>query len=407
MRNKLYAIVLGLTAFSVAAFRSHLAPDSRSHHVTTLYAASRRKFLDESFGQVILSTSTGLWVPPSSNAIESQITMSKQSIDLPPIGLGAWSWGDAIFWGYNPSQDAELERVFDYAVQASSKLGTKALFDTAELYGLGRSESLIGTFRQNWNDKVLIASKFAALPFRTSSTSVIKACEASVKRLGGQPIDLYQIHFPNSWSNADYWDGLATVYERGLVRAVGVSNYGSDALRACHASLASRGIPLSTNQIQYSLLYRWPELNGLIDTCKELDVKVLAYSPLALGFLTGKYSTSQLPDGPRNSIGKQLFQTPDYENLIQLMKEISSKRVGASVSQVAINWARAKGTIPIPGARTLAQVQQNYDALDWNLSSKEVEMLDLAAESVTSFLTPDKSPFPREDINTHLKMFDS
>jgi pyridoxine 4-dehydrogenase len=145
----------------------------------------------------------------------------------------------------------------------------------------------------------------------------------------------------------------------------------------------------------------------LIDTCKELDVKVLAYSPLALGFLTGKYSTSQLPDGPRNSIGKQLFQTPDYENLIQLMKEISSKRVGASVSQVAINWARAKGTIPIPGARTLAQVQQNYDALDWNLSSKEVEMLDLAAESVTSFLTPDKSPFPREDINTHLKMFDS
>jgi pyridoxine 4-dehydrogenase len=320
------------------------------------------------------------------------------------MGLGAWAWGDPIFWGYNPSQDDELRRVFDYAV-ANSK-SERTLFDTAELYGLGRSESLLGTFSKDCSDKVAIATKFAALPFRLSATDVVKACEASVERLG-RPIDLYQIHFPNAWSNAEYWDGLAMVYDKGLVKSVGVSNYGSDALRACHTSLSQRGIALATNQIQFSLLYRWPEANGVMDTCRELNVKVLAYSPLALGFLTGKYNNTHLPDGPRSTLGKQLFQTSDFDNLIDTMKVVASHHDGATVSQVAINWARAKGTIPIPGARTISQVQQNYGALEWNLSPTDVEALDEAGAKVTTFITPDKSPFPREDIKTHLKMFDS
>ena len=101
------------------------------------------------------------------------------SIDLPPMGLGAWAWGDPIFWGYNPSQDEELRKVFDYAV-ANSKSG-RTLFDTAELYGLGRSESLLGSFSKNCGDKVVIASKFGALPFRVSATDVVKACEADRK----------------------------------------------------------------------------------------------------------------------------------------------------------------------------------------------------------------------------------
>ena len=163
------------------------------------------------------------------------------------------------------------------------------MFDSAELYGLGRSETLLGNFinQQEENNKdddaVIIATKFAALPFRTKPESVVKACEASVKRLGGRPIDLYQIHFPNAYSNAEYWDGMAMAYEKGLIKAVGVSNYGIDATRACHDALAKRGIPLATNQIQHSLVYRYPEENGLLQTCDDLGVKVLSYSPLALG----------------------------------------------------------------------------------------------------------------------------
>ena len=223
----------------------------------------------------------------------------------------------------------------------------------------------------------------------------------------GEPIDLYQIHFPNAYANEDYWDGLADVYDQGLVKNVGVSNYGVDALRKCHAKLAERGIKLASNQIQMSLLYRWPLENGLLDTCKELDVTVLSYSPLALGYLTGKYNKSNLPKGPRAKIGEQLFaEDSSFDNLQTVMKDIATKHNG-EVSQVAINWAISKGTTPIPGARTLKQVKQNLATLDWRLTDDEVKALDDASSKVTGFVTPDKNPFPREDRDTGLKMYDS
>mmetsp|Transcript_32032 Transcript_32032/g.48985 ORF Transcript_32032/g.48985 Transcript_32032/m.48985 type:complete len:284 (+) Transcript_32032:381-1232(+) len=279
-------------------------------------------------------------------------------------------------------------------------------FDTAELYGLGRSESLIGQFRKEYPEvKVQVATKFAALPFRTKPQDVVNACKGSVKRLGGEPIDLYQIHFPNAWSNEEYWEGLSRAYDEGLVKAVGVSNYGVDALRACHRFLKERGIPLATNQIQLSLLYRYPLENGLIDTCKELGVQVLSYSPLALGFLTGKYNRDNLPSGPRNQLGKSLFESQSYDTLLKTMEDIANNHDNASVSQVAINWARAKGSIPIPGARTLKQAKQNLNALTWNLSREELDLLDTC--KVSGFVTPDVAPFPKKDINTGLVMFDS
>jgi pyridoxine 4-dehydrogenase len=338
------------------------------------------------------------------------------------MGLGAWAWGDSIFWGYNPKEDDDLHQVFDYALSKNL-----AFFDTAELYGLGRSETLIGNFREEAGDngnKVQVATKFAALPFRTKSEDVVKACKNSLKRLnpkGGdnisskmnrpiRPIDLYQIHFPNAWANEEYWDGLAKCYEQGLVKAVGVSNYGTDAIRAVHGKLSERGIPLATNQIQLSLLYRFPIDNGLLETCNELGVKVLSYSPLALGFLTGKYDRNNVPNGPRQKIAKTLFEGDagkSFDSMINVMKGISANHGNGPLSQVALNWARAKGTIPIPGARNLRQAKQNFGALDWDLTKEEIHLLDEASGRVPAYITPDKSPFPKEDINTKLKMFDS
>ena len=326
-------------------------------------------------------------------------------INLPPIGLGAWAWGDSLFWGYDKKNDDQLKQVFDYAI-SESKFPT-TLLDTAELYGLGRSEELIGKFAQDYPaEKTQVATKFAAIPFRTKPQDVIKACEASVKRLG-RPIDLYQIHFPNAWSNAEYWDGLAMAYEKGLVKAVGVSNYGVDSTRACHDALAKRGIQLATNQIQLSLLYQYPIDNGLLQACEDLGVKVLSYSPLALGMLTGKYSKEAPPQGPRKGLYEKLSSTPDYENLLTTMKEVAAGHKDATPAQVAINWTRAKNTIPIPGARTLSQVKQNYGATTWSLSKEEVKVLDVAARRVQTFLTPDVAPFAKKDINTGLIMFDS
>ena len=122
-------------------------------------------------------------------------------------GIGAWAWGDSLFWGYDPKEDEELEKVFSFV--AARKDG---FVDTAELYGIGRSESLVGQFEKR-HGKVTVASKFAALPWRTSRDDVVKACEASLKRLGRDSMELYQIHFPNSWANEAYWDGLADCYD--------------------------------------------------------------------------------------------------------------------------------------------------------------------------------------------------
>jgi pyridoxine 4-dehydrogenase len=359
---------------------------------------NRRDFIVES-----VASASFPFLPKGAGAIQPS-----RPISLPPIGLGAWAWGDSLFWGYDKKNDNDLKEVFQYALE--KKL---AFFDTAELYGLGRSEELLGKFRAELCDtpedreQVLFASKFAALPWRTTPSDVVKACKASVNRLGGNPIDLYQIHFPNSWSNEQYWDGIAECYEQGLVKHVGVSNYGVDALKTCHAHLAKRGIKLASNQIQMSLLYRWPLENGLIDACNDLDVKVLSYSPLALGFLTGKYSESLLPEGPRSKIGQQLFQDSAYKELLALMQDIGEKYGAVPLSQVSLNWCIAKGTIPIPGARSIRQAKQNLSTLDWSLTTEEVRRLDDASMKVKGFLTPDERPFPRKDVNTGLIMFDS
>lgn len=338
---------------------------------------------------------------------------------LPPIGLGCWAWGDALFWGYNPSQDKDLKEVFDYVVtqtsspgDTSSKLPSSVLLDTAEVYGFGRSETLIGDFSKNLSSeeqkKVVVATKFAAVPFRSKPENVVKAAQGSLKRLD-RPIDLYQIHFPNAFANEAYWDGLADAYEQGLVKSVGVSNYGVDALVACHDALAKRGVPLTSNQIQYSLLYRYPEQNGLLQACKDLHVQVLSYSPLALGLLAGKYRTKEdlekIKGAPRKKLFAESIENAEFQRLLSTMERVASNHENANLAQVAINWCRAKGTIPIPGARNLRQVQSNYAALSWDLSPEEVALLDDAA--TYSYISPNASPFPKKDKDTGLVMFDS
>ena len=366
--------------------------------------SSRREFLTKSTSSIIAGSTAPLWIPPSiAHADEAK---AAKNIQLPPMGMGCWAWGDSLFWGYDPKQDKDLEEVFNYAISKSPPV----LLDTAELYGLGRSESLVGEFSKSHAKEgdTIVATKFAALPFRTKPENVLKACQASVKRLGGKPIDLYQIHFPNAFSNAEYWDGMAMAYDKGLIKAVGVSNYGVEATKACHDALAKRGVPLATNQIQYNLLYRYPEDNGLLQCCNDLGIQVLSYSPLALGLLTGKYSDAESVNkiqGPRKKLFQATVGNSQFDMLLKSMNEVAQNHKNSNLPQIAINWCRAKGTIPIPGARNLRQVQSNYGALDWDMSPEEVKFLDQAA--TVSYIDPTASPFPRKDKDTGLIMFDS
>jgi pyridoxine 4-dehydrogenase len=305
---------------------------------------------------------------------------------LPEMGCGTWAWGNRLLWGYDESMDDQLQAVFDLCVNNGV-----TLFDTGDSYGTGRlngrSEMLLGRFTREYQgvgkENICIATKLAAYPWRLTRQSMVKAGKASAQRLG-RNIDLVQMH----WSTANYapwqeWallDGLADLSEQGLVKGVGLSNYGSQRLKQVDKKLRDRGVPITTLQVQYSLLSTYPVTQlGIKDVCDELGIKLIAYSPLALGILTGKYTEkSSFPKGIRGLLFRQLI--PGIRPLLGCLQEIASSR-SKTMSQVAINWCICKGTIPIPGAKTLVQVKENLGALGWRLNTGEIDALDRAAAS--------------------------
>lgn len=311
---------------------------------------------------------------------------SRTEISLPQMGCGTWAWGNQLLWGYTESMDEQLQAVFNLCVSNGV-----TLFDTGDSYGTGRlqgrSELLLGQFCHSYQgvnqDHICIATKLAAYPWRWTRQSMIKAGKASAQRLG-RNVDLVQMH----WSTANYapWqeegllDGLADLYEQGLVKGVGLSNYGTQRLQRVHKKFAARGIPIKTLQVQYSLLSTYPVTElGLKEVCDELGIQLIAYSPLALGILTGKYTeNSPYPKGIRGLLFRQLL--PGARSLLACLRSVAESR-NKTMSQVAINWCICKGTMPIPGAKSVTQAQNNIGALGWQLDAGEIAELDQAAAS--------------------------
>jgi aryl-alcohol dehydrogenase-like predicted oxidoreductase len=170
---------------------------------------------------------------------------------------------------------------------------------------------------------------------------------------------------------------LATAHRAGLVKAVGVSNYSEAEMRAMHAALAGHGIPLATNQVEYSLLRTMPEANGLLRACRELGVTLLAYSPMAMGRLTGKYNAANPPAGKRNF---SAFPMAEIDPVVAELRRIGAAYGNKTPAQVALNRLICKGAVPIPGAKNAAQAEQNAGALGWRLGADEIAALDGVAK---------------------------
>jgi aryl-alcohol dehydrogenase-like predicted oxidoreductase len=306
------------------------------------------------------------------------IPLGKTDLRITPLGLGAWQWGDRMMWGFGEGYSTgDVRAVFDATLEAGINW-----IDTAELYGRGTSERLLGQFIHASGVTPIVATKFAPLPWRVRQGELLKALRASLNRLNLSRVDLYQIHFPMVPVPIETWmTALAEAVKAGLTRAVGVSNYNVEQTLRAHAALAKCGVALASNQVEYSLLQRASEKSGLVKVCRELGVTIIAYSPIGKGVLSGKYTSHNPPPGPRARRYNREYLAK-VQPLIGLLKEIGQAHDGRTPSQVSLNWLMCKGAVPIPGAKTVQQAKDNAGALGWRLSDEEVRALDQASDQL-------------------------
>lgn len=305
------------------------------------------------------------------------ITLGQNGPAVTPLCIGTWAWGDKLFWSYGDRYGEEqVQEAFTAALEAGV-----TFFDTAEVYGFGLSEKLLGQFIKQAQKPVQIATKFGPLPWRFTGQSVSDALTDSLKRLQLERIELYQVHWPFTFllSQETLMNALADEVKRGRIGAVGVSNYSAAQMREAHQILAARGVPLAVNQVRYSLLTRQVESEGIIQTARELGVTILAYSPLAQGLLTGKYSpeSAETPTGARRV--DRRFSKEGLQKIAPVISLLTSlgQKYDRTPAQVALNWLIAQGNvIPIAGVKTAQQVRQNAGALGWRLNDDEVKELE-------------------------------
>ena len=296
--------------------------------------------------------------------LPERISLGASNLRISPLGIGTNAWGSRNQG--DPAKQPTLE---------AALAGGINFIDTAEVYLFGGSEKTLGLLLPKYRAELVLATKFFPYPWRLTKSSLRAALQASLERLGVPQVDLYILHFPVPPVPLETWvEGLAEVQKAGLTRAVGISNCNAQQTRRAQAVLAKHGIPLASNQVEYSLLNRSAEKNGLLETCRELGVRLVAYRPLGYGLLTGKYNPEDLPA----MLHGRLIRPADLKRvspLIELLGELAGRH-SKTPAQVALNWIVCKGAVPIPGAKNPTQAAQNAGALGWRLEADEVEALD-------------------------------
>jgi aryl-alcohol dehydrogenase-like predicted oxidoreductase len=276
-------------------------------------------------------------------------------------------------WGYGKEY---LEKDAIEIVHRALDLGV-TLIDTAEIYGFGKSERAVGRALEGRRDEAFIATKvFPVLPI---PPVVEQRGRGSARRLGVDAIDLYQIHQPNPLVPIGMqMDGMRRLQKEGVVRHVGVSNF---SLKKWKAAEAAHGSPVISNQVQYSLAARGPDRGGLVSYAADNDRMIIAYSPLAQGFLAAKYDATNAPSGVRAF--NSLFLPENLERgheLITALRDVA-KVHDATPAQVALAWViRRKNVVAIPGASSVSQLEKNAAAADIELTDEEDARLTTASD---------------------------
>lgn len=287
------------------------------------------------------------------------------------VGLGCWQFG-ADEWGWGK----------DFGATEANDMVNRALdlginfFDTAEIYGDGRSEEILGAAVGRRRDEAFVATKVS--PLHGTRRGVVEACARSLSRLGMEAVDLYQLHWPNrfiplSWTMR----GMRDILESGQALNAGVSNF---SLRLWQRAERELRRPVVANQVQMNLLDR-SATREMAAYADHHDRVLIAYSPLAQGAVGGRYDKDNLPGDFRSD--RSLFSRATFERLAPLIEELRSiaRAKGATPSQVALAWLlHIPGVIVIPGARTVGQIEENAAAADVELSQDEWKRLEWLAE---------------------------
>lgn len=288
------------------------------------------------------------------------------------IGLGTWQFG-AREWGYG-SHYAEHDAI--EIVDRALDLGIN-LVDTAEVYGLGRSEKIIGRAIADRRGEVFLASKvFPILPVR----AVVARREAgSAHRLGVAQIDLYQLHQPNpAVPLTEQMAAMRALQRNGAIRQIGVSNYSLDRWKAAEGAL---GGPVWSNQVRLNLVGRRP-LRAMTDWAATNGRVVIAYSPLAQGLLSGRYGPDHRPTAMRAYSSAFLPENLERAGpLLEALRDIARSH-DSSAAQVALAWVIGhRNVVAIPGASTVAQLEHNAAAADLELTADDQDRLARAADA--------------------------
>ncbi|RPI03647.1 MAG: aldo/keto reductase [Ignavibacteriae bacterium] len=315
------------------------------------------------------------------NQTDNTLRIGQSEVITSRIGVGAMTWGDPLLIPrFDPARlgcglaDSKEEQ--EKAVDVSIAAGVNFI-DTAAMYGMGASELRVGELTKD--KPVVLATKFP-LRFRPWESSMLKDLNGSLSRLGRASIDLYQLHYPFPWlTTSNVMNQMADAVQAGQIRAIGVSNFSAKQMREAHAILAKRKIPLASNQVEYSLLHRKPEINGVLDACRELGITLIAYMPLAMGVLTGKYTVTIRPTGMRRRMSR--FRGNKLAAVIQIVSMLRDigDRHSKTPAQVALRWLlQHDNVLPIPGAKNAAQASENAGTLSFTLSDSEFDALGWA-----------------------------
>lgn len=310
----------------------------------------------------------------------SRRQLGRTDIEITPIGLGAWQFAQGRGFDRIVYEDLGSEVTNDI-VKAVLDGGIN-WFDTAEAYGWGRSERCLAAALSAAgaaDEDVVVATKW--FPAMRTAESIGKTIVKRKQCLKPYSVSLFQVHQPIALASVDaQMNAMADLVEFGLIRSVGVSNFHAGGMRKAHAALMRRGMVLASNQVKVSLLNRHIESNGTLKAARELGITIIAYSPLEMGLLTGKFHKDpsllkSRPVGRREVLRVQIERS---RKLIGTLEEIADAN-GVSAAVVALSWLvnfYGDTVVAIPGASKVTQAEQNVMANELKLSEKEMARID-------------------------------